>query len=113
MTTFKKERMVFYRLYKRMRSTFDAMFYHGIISKGQLNDWVRICESMNEEWKRQYRERNELNFKKSGRPKKQVKSPPSKKCKKEHCTNPPAIGQAYCSEKCAPLSQYGKSYREP
>ena len=113
MSAIRKERSRFYRLYKRMRATFDSMFEYGIISRGQLEDWTQICESMHAEWKRQYRERNESNFGKRGRPKKTVLQPPPVKCKKEHCEKPPAIGQVYCSAEHAPLSHYGKNYRDP
>lgn len=107
----KNARIKYYRLYKKMRSTFDVLHKHGRIDDETKADWVKVCESLYADWRREMREARKPYLKRPGRPRTVIdRNVLHPNCAREGCKNKSAAGQIYCSKTCAPLGNYGRGW---
>ena len=108
MTERLNSRIKCYRLFKKMKQTFQTLKEFGKLTPEEHEQWTRVCEALYAEWRETLLRTNRRPAKKRGRPVVIVpRNTIHPTCKAASCGKPSAPGQVYCSPLCAPLAQYG------
>lgn len=104
-------RIKYYRLVKKMRSTFELLHETGKITKREKLVWLKKCDELYSEWRAKLREARKPFLKRPGRPRTEIpRNILYPTCKRPGCELQSAPEQAYCSKECAPLSDYGTDW---